>query len=187
MIRAMQKPRFIPDLASLGFFILALPVTVAIAGGIWLAAAAAYENVKFVRCTDQLLSIIGFARDDAAMDAEFGQTSGEDLLDDLVRRAQFMGPPVNSWGGELRVVAWPLPYMRIETELPVRACRRLAHFFGKDANALKLQKMDARDEKGVWHSIYDAAGGTQMFDYQLINTACGGAKETTLSITLRLR
>src|SRR5690348_13620270 len=98
-----MKTRLFPSFTSLGFAILAAPVVLAIGIALWLTAAVAYENVKFVHCTDQLLSIIKIAREDAADDPDFGQRSGEDLIEGLTRRAQFNGPAINSWNGGLRL------------------------------------------------------------------------------------
>ena len=186
MKRFLKQIHFLPQFSSIGFFILALPVVIAIAGGLWLTAAAAYENVKFVHTTDQLLSLIGIARSDAATDAEFGQRTNEDIIDDMVRRAQFRPQPTNSWGGGLRATIQPLPYMRIETDVPVRACRRLAQFFGKDASAFRLLKLEAYAEGGNWQTIFDATT-MRNFDYRLINTACGRGTTATFAITLQFR
>lgn len=184
----MRKASFIPGLASVGFFILAIPVGLAIIVTIWLTAAAAYENVKFVRCNDQLLTIISMARDDAATDSDFGARAGEDLVDDLMRRAQLLNLPVNNWGGAVRAVMETPPLIRVETDVPVRACRRLALFFGKDASALKLVKIEAHEEKSNWIIIYDDSNtNAATFDYRLINTACGWGNYSTFAVTLRLR
>src|SRR5258708_5758788 len=94
------------------------------------------------RCTDQLLSFICTTRDAAGSDADFGQRAGEDLVDGLLRRGQLPGRPVNNWGGALRAQLTTPPFIRVETDVPVQACRRLALFFGKDANALKLAKIE---------------------------------------------
>jgi hypothetical protein len=182
-----RKSGVMPGLVTTGYIIFAVPVGLAVILALWLAAMAAYENVKFVRCTDQLLFLIRTANEDANLDLEFGEKAGEDLIDDFVRRAQLLSVPVNSWDGALRAQIVTPPIMRIETEVPVSVCRRLAAFFGKNAGALKLQKIEAREDKGNWLPVYDAASNSPMLDYRVINTACGYSYFSTFALTLRLR
>jgi hypothetical protein len=78
--------------------------------------------------------------------------------------------------------------MRIEADVPVNDCRRLAYFFGKDASALELQKMEARqEEKGEWTAIYDGGANSKGPDSQSVNAACGSGSYATIALTLRLR
>ena len=191
---SFRKTRFMPGLAFAGFLIFAVPVVAAIAAAIWLTAAAAYENVKFVRGTDQLLSLMRLAHADATADSGFGQKAGEDLINDFVRRGQIASPPLNSWGGEVRMQIQPLPFMRVETDVPVPSCRRLAFFFGKNAQDFNLQKMEGREGNGLWQLIYnnnaaktDTAIAGQEIDYRTINAACGDGPVATLALTLGLR
>jgi hypothetical protein len=182
-----RKTRLMPSIASVGFFILIVPVTAAIVASLSLTATAAYENVKFVRTTEQILSLIAVAEDNAAKDSSFGQGAAEDIVDDLVHRGQLTPQPVNAWGGSLRAVVQQPPFLRIETDLSSRACRRVALFFGKDAADLKILRMEVRGESGFWRAFYNAATSTQAVDYTQAGAACGDDENTTLSLTLRLR
>lgn len=187
MAVSMLKLDFRQSLARAGYLLITIPIGLVILIAVWLTAAAAYENVKFAHATDQLIFLIETARHDAATDTNFGRGTGEDLIDDLIRRSQLPGPPANSWNGQLRAQVPILPFMRIETDVPVHACRRLANFFGKDAGALELQKLEARQEKGEWLAIYDANDNKRGLDYRLVNAACGGGSYATIALTLRLR
>jgi hypothetical protein len=133
--------------------------------------------------TEQVLSFVAMAKDNAAKDPNFGQAAGEDLMEDLVRRAQLMNRLENPWSGGVRAVAQS-PLMRIELDVPSRACRRLAIFFGKNADDLKLAKMETRKENGTWQ-LLDAT--TPIPNYPAINKACGEDQGTTLALTLQLR
>jgi len=187
MLAFTRKLRFMPGLAAVGFFILVIPVTAAIIGSLWVTAAAAYENVKFARGADQMLALIASARDAAAKDARFGQQPNEDVISDLIRLGQYTARPSNVWDGAIRATAGSPSMMRIEADLPSRACRRLAAFFGREASEVALQKIEARGWDGVWRQIYNAPhspSGPSMLD---IDVACGSGDNTVLALTLQLR
>jgi len=169
----MQKIRLLPGIMTLGFIVLAIPVIGAIAVAIWLAGAAALENVKFARCTEQILTIVARAQDDASKDASFGATQGENIVDDLMRRGQLQDVPLNAWGGGIRAAVPMLPLVSIETDLPSYACKRLALYLGKNAAYIKLQKMEAREESGNWSTFFDAAIDPDTSALPGVNAACG--------------
>jgi hypothetical protein len=183
----IRKIRILPGIMMLGFLMLALPVACAIITAIWLAGAAALENIKFARCTEQALSLIALAQDDAAKDPTFGQSQNEDIIDDLIRRGQIQNSPGNVWGGTIRATVQPLPFMRFETDLPSYACRRLALYFGKNASDLKLQKMEAREGSGAFYTFYDMAVNPNTSEFPGMIQACGNTSFSTLALTTRLR
>jgi hypothetical protein len=183
-----KKSKLIPNVASLGFFLLAIPVGIAIVGSLWLAATAAKENIKFARGSDQILSIISAVRDDASKDANFATLPNDDLVDDLVRLGQLPVRPVNPWEGALRASAWSPTIMRIEVDLPPLACQRLGIFFGKEADDVSILKMEAREGTGIWRQFYlanDANAPPPTF--AAVNAACGKSEHTTLALTIKLR
>jgi hypothetical protein len=187
MAISAQKSGLMPNLAKAGYFMFAVPVGLAIFLAVWLTAAAAYENVKFARCTDQMYSLIEMARGEASKEAGFGGGTGEDLVDDLVRRGQLPAPPVNDWSGALRAQVPVPPFMRIEADVPAAACRRLALEFGKDANPADPIKMEAREENGKWTAIYDSSAYRKGLDYRLATAACGEGSYATFALTIALR
>lgn len=182
---------FLPS-SGLGFILIALPVTAVLAAAIWLAASAAYENVRFAQTAEQLLSLVALARDSASKDPNFGRQPGENLIASLIRRGQLAAPGdgaqqtlTNDWQGEVRAETSQPFLMRLETELPARDCRRLALFLSNDLKALALQKMEAREGNGFWRLFYDVDGG-QGFSQPAAAVACGQGEQVTLALTLRL-
>jgi len=187
---SIRKIPYLPGVMALGFTVLAVPVVSAIVYAIWLAGAAAFENVKFAHCTDQVLALIAQAQDDAVKDRNFGQTPNEDIIDDLIRRGQIQSQPRNAWSGDVRAViqaAQPVPLMHFETDLPSYACKRLAIYLGKNAGDIKLQKMAAREENGTWNTFFDMAVDPDTSEFPGVNEACGKAPYSTLALTIKLR
>lgn len=182
------------QLPSIRPLIVIPPVACAIFAAMWLTAAAAYENVRFAKTAEQLLSLIAVTQDDAAKDPDFGRRPGEDLLVDLARQgvqaagfgSETPGKPVNAWHQPIRMTAVSSTTMRLETDVSAPACRRLALFFGKDAQDLKLQTMEAREENSHWRTFFSNAAG-QALGYLAVNAGCGQTEYVTLALTLPLR
>jgi hypothetical protein len=176
----------------LGSSLLAAAVAVAVLVAVWLALAAAYENVRFARATDQVLGLVAAARDQAGRDPSFGLRTGEDLLVRLARAGQPLPGTLdgaalrNTWGGQVTATALPASLMRLEMQLPVYNCRRLALFISQDAQDLGVQRMEAQGAGTAWKSFHDAAEGGQA-DSLSINAACGPASWATLALVFRLR
>jgi hypothetical protein len=182
-----RKTPFLPGIITLVFFAIAVPVGIIVVFAIWLAGAAAFENVKFARCTEQVLSIIAAVQEDAGKDLTFGQVLREDIIDDLIRRGQLPGIPRNAWGGTVKATIQPLPFMRLELELPSYACQRLAIYMGKNASDLKLQKVEAGEGNNKWSTFFDAATNLDESEFSGANQGCGTGVQSTLVLTLRLR
>jgi hypothetical protein len=181
-------------LPSAGIFILSLTVAILVAVAIWIASEAAYENMRFARATDQTLSLVTVAQEAASKDPKFAQDTNENLIEELWRRGLITPnapqPPVlkNIWSGDTRVtVSQPL-IMRIETDVPTRACRQLGIFFGGIAPDLGVQVMQARGVDGTWRQFYSASSGVRSIGDNEVNAACGSALgSATLALELRLR
>jgi hypothetical protein len=182
-------------LSSLSSLIVIVPIAGVICIALWLTAAAAYENVRFEQAKLQLLSLIAAAQDDAK-DSDFSKRAGEDLLAACARRGQpacigddkaATGRLLNAWNQPIRMTAVSPSVMRLETDVPAHICRRFALFFGKDASAMKLQSMEAREESSHWRVFFDGASG-QIPDYATTSAACGaGEHAATLAFVLQLR
>jgi hypothetical protein len=181
-------------LSSAGIFALSCVVAVLVVAAIWIAVAAAYENMRLARATDQILSFIATAQDTAAKDAKFAQDTSENLTLELWRRgliaADATQPPVlkNIWGGDIRMTVVQPLIMRLETDVPSQACRQLGLFFGGLAADLGLQAMQARVSANSWREFYSASSGAKSPSDKEIDAGCGtAAGPTTLALVLRLR
>jgi hypothetical protein len=166
---------------------IAAPVLAICGCAVWSAFEAAVENVKFARSTEQVLSIIAVAQDDASKDPSFDQARHEDIIDDLERRGQLLGTPKNPWGGGIRASVAAPATMRLETDLPSYVCGRLAVYLSKNAGDLKLQKMGAAYTDHTPTAFFDAAVNSDANEIPGANEACGTAPHTTLALTIRLR
>ena len=186
MILPLRKLRFTPGLQTIGFLVIAAPVVVVIAAALWLSTTAAYENVKFGRGTEQILSLIAIMRDDASIAPNFGATPNEDLIDDLMRLGQYTARPDNVWDAGLRATAPTTALMRIETDIPGRACRRLALYFAKEADNIALQKMESLEPNGSWRAFFSNPSDRSL-NFAAADSACGKSERMTLALTLKLR
>jgi hypothetical protein len=186
---SLRKTGFLPGVSTMIFLVLALPVIAAIFAALALTASAAYENVKFVHCSEQMLSIIAMLQDDAGKETTFGTIPNENFIDTLARRAQLATVPVpNSWGSTIRVTAAAPLIARMETDIPSRACRRLGAFFSKNAKDLRLLRMDVRIEDSPWNTFYSPTPANETpLDNATLNNACGKSQIITLAIYFQLR
>ncbi len=191
--RASHGLHILPE-SPLGFFVFVLPVLSVILFALWLAAAAAVENVRFAQTTSQLLSIISMLRDDAAKEPAFGLQPGEDMVATLIRRGQIVGSGndpqtwlLNSWRGAIRVTITQPTMARLETDLPAADCRRMALFFGRARRDAGLQRMEARGSSGNWRALYDNTAADADPEVRAIDAACGQEPQASLALLLRLR
>lgn len=187
MFSSLRKKQLLPDISTLGFVLLAVPVLTAIVGALWLTFTAAGENVKFAHGNEQIISLIVTIQNDAARFPEFGAEPGRDFVSDLIRMGQLTEKPINRWGGEVRAVSEPSSIMRLETEVPPAACRRLAARFSKSARELALLKMEMREGEGIWRQAYLAGAHNEPLSFPAIDAACGRAAISTLALTIQLR
>ncbi len=175
--------------------LVATPLAIVVLLAIWLAAASVTENMRFARATDQILGLIVVMRDHAVRDKNFATQPGEDALMVVGRAALVADVALNGttailanpWQGDLRAVTFGPSVVRLETEVPVRDCRRLALFFVKEAETLGFQAMEAREGMvGAWRRFFD---GSQIptLDSRPIEAACGRMPQTTLALVFRLR
>jgi hypothetical protein len=175
--------------------IAAVPVAAIIFFAVWVAAASVYENICFSRANDQIFGLVAAARDYAGREKNFASQDGEDLLPLLVRA----GSPIsvtgadqsvhmtNPWHANVKLTAAPPNAIRVETDVPVRDCRRIAASIVKDAANLGLKMMEAQEGvTGAWRRFYDDKLPLAD-DARPIVAACGQAPEANLALIFRLR
>jgi hypothetical protein len=171
-----------------------LPMAVIIAGALWVTAAAMIENIRFAQATDQVLLIVGRARELASLNKNFAATPGEDLLTELARISGISGVTeghpstlMNAWDGTMTAKATAPLTMRLETDMPVRDCRRMAIFFIKNGEGLGLNMMEtSQDASGLWRQFYNRKGMSSS-DSTSIEVACGDSARVVLAMIFTLK
>jgi len=172
---------------SLLHILIAIPVTLIIAGAVALSIAAVFENLRFVKATGQILEVVGSVRSVIAEQKTFAQNPGEDIWFDLERvgRIPSSGSHPNPWGGEVRAVSVANVAMRVESDLPTHDCRRMAAYFLNQSPELGLLAMEAQDTGStVWSPIYPPPEGAHG---HIEETACGTTLNSHLAMVFRIR
>jgi hypothetical protein len=176
--------------------VFALLIAVIVGGGVWLAVAAAYENIRFSRGSEQILTLVSILRDFAKGD-RLASTPGQDDLLFLLARSQFMqgidatsspAKLANVWQKPLTArLVQPALQARLEMSVPPHICRRLVDFFNKDAEGLNLYRIEARDDPQImWGMVYDREkGASRGMITPLI--ACGEGDPSFVALTFALR
>jgi hypothetical protein len=181
-------------LQAWGPFIAAPFVLAGIAFGLWLAVSAAFENIRLVRATDQILGVVATARDVAQDPRQTDALATMALFDRL-------GVPRNQQGSSTAMEnPWELPLavkvftsdglVRIENQLSSSSCRHLILLFAKDAVSLGLQGVDVLpSEGGRGRQLYDASPThrTGQLDQASITAGCGDAERVVLALSFALR
>src|SRR5262249_36190573 len=142
--RAPSPPRTMRNFADM---LVIVPVAAVIVAAIALAAASMVESARLSPATGQILNLVAPAPDFSAREAKSPRRPGEARIAAVpqagrVGTAAGEGPPAylnNSWNGAVRAVAAAPSEMRVETDVPPRACRRLALFFAGSAAGLGVQ------------------------------------------------
>jgi hypothetical protein len=138
----------------------------------------------FARGTEQILAIIEGVQE-AASDPNFGQVQNSNLIEDLTRRGAMESVPVNGWGAQVRVIGQS-PLVRIEDDVPSNICRHLADYFIKDADDLKLRKIETSIDDSIWRAIFDRYSRVPVSAYA-VQAACGNAPKVTVAFVLQMR
>ncbi|MFY9288871.1 MAG: hypothetical protein WAO98_10270 [Alphaproteobacteria bacterium] len=165
-----------------------IPVVAIIIMATVITAASVLENIRFARATDQILSLVGTARDYTVHEKNFGLEVNEDLIASLIRNGQLPQIPIiNPWKEEVKARITSPSVMRLEITVPVHECRRLAFFFLKDAVALRLKLMEAREgNSGVLRRFYDSSLPV-LADPKPVEAGCGETPQATLLLSFNLR
>lgn len=191
---------------SLSFFFLAPPVLALALAGVWLSVSAGIENLKYARVSSQVISAVARAR---AMrirpNSEASYAQGE-LLKRLVEAdgaipllltspgAKAERAMVNPWGKPTRLIVYPAAQaLRIELILSRTACLKMLQLYAGDVASLGLLRVDVREQlpSALWRLVYEQPQGQTAsktgLDAGAIQAGCGGAAETTVSLTFSLK
>lgn len=190
---------------GLDLYLIAPPVLLLCAAGIWLAVSAALENIRLGRATDRMIAAVSVARDMRLPPAADPAKSAEGLL---MRLSSYYGLSLvespadlagrgpqqaleNPWGGAMRLFLYPAAQsLRIELGVPVSACRDILTFYASDAKALGLQRVDVRDDlpSALWRLVYEesASGSNGLIEPGAVAAGCGQASASVMSLTFRL-
>lgn len=176
-----QKNRSLLHISAL------IPVVLIVIAACGVSIAAVFENMRFVKSTGQVLAIVAEVRSVIVEQKTFAQTPGEDIWADLERmgRIQAGASHTNPWGGDVRAVSVGGVAVRIEDDLPVQNCRRMAGYFLQQSPELGLLAMEAQDPSAtVWSPIYPAPDDSHGHASE---TACGNGPNARLAVVFRAR
>ncbi len=181
--------------------ILVAPVVgFAIMAGLWLSVTAAYENIRLARASNQLLGVVAKARDMTVEVSADGKVLTSYLIDRLVQEEgmHVVKDPqtnarvlVNPWDHLVDVALLPpTQQLKLMTEMPAVACRRLILSYASEVTAFKLQHMEAWNAQAAKapRLIYDAAitDKTPLRPDTVLG-GCGRNGWVVLSLTFSLR
>jgi hypothetical protein len=169
--------------------LVSIPVALVIVGGAILSAAAAYENIRFIKATDQILSLVSSVRTVTSNQANYAQAIGEDLWVDL-EHLGVVSPATthsNPWMGAVRATTVSATTMRVESDLPTRDCHRLAQYFIEHQPLeLGLASIEAQSvvNDPVWVQVYPAPNASRGVSAE---TGCGTARYARLALIFKDR
>jgi hypothetical protein len=190
---AANRTAFSPQQA-LRTFILLLAFVIII-GAIWASSAAIFENIRFARGTGQILQFVSMAHALAQRDKNFATQPNEDVFEELSHAGLLTGAtdtkPLllsNPWKGTIRSISAPPGAIRIETDVPDQACRRLGLFFVRNGGDLGLATLEAhRDERQPWQRFYDVADGIMVSNNRIVEDACNQGGNVILALVFKVQ
>jgi hypothetical protein len=175
--------------------LVVVPVAVLIIVALLISLASMTETLRFARATDQILSLVDAARGFSDHEPLFASQVGQDIVTTLAHAGLIAtivdaGPSaqlINPWQNNITALTSAPFDMRIETTIPVSACRRLAVFFSGHVNDLGLHIMEAREgPTGGWRRFYDNKGQVNV-DEKIISASCGTTSPASLAMVFRLK
>lgn len=164
-----------------------IPVALICLGAVALSTRALFENLRFVSATNDLSTVVTSVRSYAKEQRSYSFIPGEDILTKMIALGQMPAKVrANPWDGALSAFVAPDMGLRIETDLPAHACRRIAlYLFGRKPADLGLMSMEARSEpKPAWSSIYPVQGIDTGLAAQ---NACGKSGHAHLALVFKIR
>jgi len=167
---------------------MAIPVALIIAGAFFISVKSSLENLHFMRATGQISWFVNTARAVATDQKNLVFSPGEDVWLDMIKTGQIASSTerTNPWGGAIRANAIDNFSMRVESDLPVHECRRVALYF-LEHNPVEqgLMGLEARQiGDTAWGKVFpDSAEGKVV----AIEDACGRSDQSTLAMIFRLR
>lgn len=170
-----------------------------------ISVAATYEKYRLGQATDQIIRMVGLARD-------MRVTSGDEptrLVARFYERLTQISPSevaqvqsatsawqqesvvMNPWGDPLRVFFYPNhAAVRLETVLPSATCRRLLLFYARDVVGLGIRRVDVKEDSqaSFWRIVYQDSktGAPVNLTQDLIYISCGQDVQNIVSLTFSL-
>jgi hypothetical protein len=177
----MSSRKYRSNLHDLLFF----PVILVILGAFAVSIASVVENLRFVRGTFQLSDFVGKVRAFIQEHPTYSLKPGQDVWVSMVQAGQISSTaPQNPWSGDIRAWALSATQIRIETELPSQACRRIASSLLK-MNELDLLSIEAQPERnGAWYTLYPAPSPDED---STITTFCGTKRRALLAMVYKIK
>jgi hypothetical protein len=165
-----------------------VPVIFVILGAFALSVASVIENVRFVGATAQVLGLVKAVRIYTVEQKTFSFVPGEDVWARMIQVGQMATSTdhINSWGGEVRLIAASATELRIENDLPSQDCRRMAlYFLGLDPPGIGLLSIEAQsDLDETWSPIYPTPDSGQV---AAAGVSCGATRQARLAFVFRLK
>lgn len=180
----------------LQFLVALFLVSGGILVGLWVAVSAAYENIRFVRGTNQLLSVVSVARNialdrglnDAAATSALYERLGLSTRDASQQTSLSL---INPWDLPLtQEMSAAARVVRIQNTISSATCRRMIFFFAQDTRTLGVLAASVFDpvQSSVWRQLFDvrALHKVEQLDLSAVKAACGQADRVVLSLTFSL-
>jgi hypothetical protein len=174
--------------------LLIVPLVLVIIGALILAAQGTYENMRFAQATQQLLGLVSIAHDAAVRQSDFATQQGQDVLAALSHAGQITtvddngtAKIINPWQGAVHGSVAAPSVLRVDMDVPVRDCRRLALFFAGATADLNLAGMQAQTEPGSGWTVFYKETDLASPGADAIEAACGQKARVTLALDFRLR
>jgi hypothetical protein len=163
-------------------------VALILLGALTLTVSALLENRRFSQASNQIFWLINQARSAAVDQKNFAMASGEDIWADLTVLGRIGSAPrhPNPWDGDIRATS-VTGGMRVETDLPVQDCRRLALLFlekPSDFGLLGVEAQSYNDSK--WALVYPLQG-TALTSPRAAELACGTVPYARLALIFKIR
>ncbi len=158
-------------------------------GAMILAVRAMIENLHFISATNNLSAIVVTVRLYVKEQKTRSFSAEEDILSKMIEVKQLPSAfATNPWGGGLRVLAVDNQSMRIETDVPEHACRRMAlYLLGRRPAELGLLSVEARvgqlDEAVSIYPKPDAEVEAEA----IVQKACGNKGAAQLALVFKIR
>lgn len=186
------------SLRTLGGLAMAVPVAAVIILGVIIAIASVIENIHFSDATRQIHDLMKASHEFAGRESQFATQTGDNLIPALAHAGLIPGVAAteqltklfNPWGGEIILTTAAPSVIRLETDVPVRNCRRLALFFGQDPVAFHILAMDAREGgAGFWRRFYTTytSAGLAAINELAVQAGCGELPQASLAFTVQVR
>ncbi len=169
--------------------IVGLLVTLITFGAIAITVLSASEKLRIGHATAQLLGVVGNLRTVAHNSKNFNPVIGEDLLSTIevgLGSSQTRNR-TNPWAGGIRLTSYSSGIIRLETDVPVNACRKLSlYVLEQDPADLGLLGLESKSGS-TWQRFYTATiPASAPPPVTTVNAACGTSGKVSLAMMFRI-